>query len=282
MKKKAKILITIILILGILCPIHFTYENTKLQITNYTITNESIPEYFNNFKIAQISDFHNTKNKTLTKDLVDEIKKQNPNIIVLTGDLIDANKIDIDTSINFIKEIKDISPIYFTTGNHEASISKYNTLKEKLEENNVIILESDCIQIKINESEINLIGIDDPRFINDSFIEDKEIIKNEISNTKYNKDNFTILLSHRPEVFATYVENNIDLVLTGHAHGGQIRIPFIGGLVAPNQGLFPKYTSGIFEEENTEMIVSRGIGNSILPFRINNRPELVIVTLNNN
>ncbi len=86
---------------------------------------------------------------------------------------------------------------------------------------------------------------------------------------------------HRPELFDTYVEKELDLVLVGHAHGGQIRIPFIGGIVAPNQGLFPKYTSGIFEESKTTMVVNRGIGNSILPFRINNRPELVIITINN-
>ena len=95
----------------------------------------------------------------------------------------------------------------------------------------------------------------------------------------YNKDIYTILLSHRPELFDTYVSENINLIFSGHAHGGQIRIPFVGGIVAPNQGLFPKYTSGKYEEKNTTMIVSRGIGNSIIPFRINNRPELIVVEL---
>ena len=118
--------------------------------------------------------------------------------------------------------------------------------------------------------------------IHESFVSDSEIIKTELSNLKYDKNQFSILLSHRPEVFNVYVDNKIDLVLTGHAHGGQIRIPFIGGLIAPNQGIFPKYTSGVFEEDATTMIVSRGIGNSILPYRINNRPELVIVTLKKN
>ncbi len=86
-------------------------------------------------------------------------------------------------------------------------------------------------------------------------------------------------MSHRPEYFKTYVNSNIDLVLTGHAHGGQFRLPFIGGLVAPNQGLFPKYDSGLFTENNTNMVVSRGIGNSIIPVRINNRPEVIIINL---
>ena len=92
-------------------------------------------------------------------------------------------------------------------------------------------------------------------------------------------DGLTILLSHRPELFDTYANHNIDVVLSGHAHGGQFRLPFIGGLVAPNQGLFPEYDAGIYTEGNTNMLVSRGVGNSILPFRINNRPEVILIEL---
>ena len=93
-------------------------------------------------------------------------------------------------------------------------------------------------------------------------------------------DCLTVLLSHRPELFDTYVQKGVNLVFSGHAHGGQIRIPFVGGLVAPGQGLFPKYDAGVFAQGNTTLIVSRGLGNSIIPLRINNRPEIVIVTLN--
>jgi predicted MPP superfamily phosphohydrolase len=93
--------------------------------------------------------------------------------------------------------------------------------------------------------------------------------------------NFKILLSHRPELFDLYSENSMDLVFTGHAHGGQIRIPFIGGLIAPDQGIFPKYSSGSYSKDSTTMFVSRGLGNSIFPVRIFNRPEIVVVTLRN-
>ena len=92
-------------------------------------------------------------------------------------------------------------------------------------------------------------------------------------------DGFQLLLSHRPEFMDMYVRYDIDLVLSGHAHGGQFRLPFLGGLYAPSQGFFPKYDAGLFEEENTKMIVSRGIGNSAFPLRFNNRPELVLITL---
>ena len=90
---------------------------------------------------------------------------------------------------------------------------------------------------------------------------------------------YAILLSHRPELFETYAACGVDLVLSGHAHGGQFRLPFIGGLIAPNQGLFPKYDAGLFTDGNTNMIVSRGIGNSIIPIRFNNRPEIVLLEL---
>ncbi len=279
MKKKITTFILIsITIISIFC-IYLYYENNFLKVSNYIISNEKIPSDFNKYKIIQISDFHNTNSKKLTNDLVKKIEKNQPNLIVLTGDLIDANKTGIDTAINFIARINEFAPIYYVTGNHEASTSSYDVLEEKLISNKVTILDNKAEIIKINNSEINLIGINDPKFTSNSYITDSTIVNDSLKPIEYDNTNFSILLSHRPELFDTYVENNIDLVLTGHAHGGQIRIPFIGGLVAPNQGLFPKYTSGKFVKNKTTMIISRGIGNSIVPYRINNRPEMVVITL---
>lgn len=277
--KKRIIIVLIIAIILLLCGFYLEFENTTLQVTNYDISDSKIPEDFNNYKIIQVSDFHNTTSKKLTNDLVEEIKKQKPNIIVLTGDLIDSRKTDVNVAINFIKEIKDIAPVYYVTGNHEARVKEYSELKEQMNSLGINILENKAIVIKQNDSILNLIGIDDPSFVNEFAVPDSEIIRKEINSLDYDKNNYTILLSHRPEAFETYVSENINLIFTGHAHGGQIRIPFIGGVVAPNQGLFPKYTSGKYEQKNTTMIVSRGIGNSIFPFRINNRPELITVEL---
>lgn len=275
------LIIFIVLILICLFCFYLYFQNTKLQISNYDIVDSRIPREFNEFKIIQISDFHNPKSKTLTTDLISEIKKQKPNIIVLTGDLIDSKRTDIDIAINFIKSINDIAPIYFISGNHEASINDYQKLKELLEQNKVIILDNKTEILTLNDSQINLIGIDDPNMSYHPSALDSEKIKSELVVTNYDKNNYSILLSHRPELFNTYVDTKIDLVLAGHAHGGQIRLPFIGGLVAPNQGFLPKYTSGKYIEDKTTMIVSRGIGNSIFPFRINNRPELVAIKLKN-
>lgn len=273
--------IIIILILLIIISFYLYYQNNYLQITNYSIENTKIPKDFNNYKIIQISDFHNTKSNKITKELINTIKQEQPNIIVITGDLIDSKKTNIDISINLIEKLSNIAPIYYINGNHEISSNKYSELKEKLTTQKVTILENQTKTIKLNNSEINLIGINDPTMNYNPYSTEAEIIKSNLKESNYNKENYSILLSHRPEAFNTYVKENIDLVLTGHAHGGQIRLPFIGGVIAPNQGFFPKYTSNKHTKENTTMIVSRGIGNSIIPFRINNRPELVIIDLNN-
>lgn len=278
MKKKALIIFIIIIILIIY---YLHSQNTELQISNYNIVDNKIPKKFNKYKIAQISDFHNTKSSKLTNRLVKEIKKQNPNIIVITGDLIDSKKTDIDIAINFIKKIKGIAPIYFITGNHEANINQYEILEKKLKKENIIILDNKTVILENEGAKINLIGINDPNMYFHPTASDKDKIKDELNESNYDKNNYNILLSHRPELFNTYVDNELDLILSGHAHGGQARIPFIGGLISPNQGLFPKYTSGKYKKDHTTMIVSRGIGNSIIPFRINNRPELVIVQLKN-
>jgi len=276
MKKKA--IIIILIMVALLC-YYLYFQNTELQVSGYDIVDSRIPKEFNEYKIVQVSDFHNTKSNKLTDDLVKEIKIQNPNVIVITGDLVDSRKTNIDVAISFIKRIKDIAPIYFVTGNHESRISKYGVLKEKLEKESVIVLDNKAEILEIYAAKINLIGINDPNMSYHPYALDSEKIKNELTDTNYDKNNYSILLSHRPELFDTYVDSKLDLVLTGHAHGGQVRIPFIGGLISPNQGFFPKYTGGKFKEDNTNMIVSRGIGNSIIPFRVNNRPELVVVQL---
>ena len=281
MKIKTKIIILISIILFFLISLFLYYENNYLQVSNYIIESNKISKDFDGFKIAHISDFHNTKSKKLTNDLVEEIKSSKPNIIVLTGDLIDSYKTNINISISFVKKINNIAPVYYVTGNHESRISDYDELKDKLEKNKVIILDDKLDIIKNDKSVINIIGINDPSFNFKTHSNDSKIIQDSLIPIRYDKNNFNILLSHRPELIETYAKNNFDLVLSGHAHGGQIRIPFIGGLIAPNQGLLPKYTSGIYKMNNTKMLVSRGIGNSLFPFRVNNRPELVIIELKN-
>ncbi len=275
MKKKKIIFLTIIVTMILASSIYFFFENSTLEKTTYEILNDKVNS---ELKIAQISDFHNTKLNTLKEKIINELKSENPDVIMITGDIIDSRREDIDVSLNFIKKIKDIAPIYYVNGNHEIRINNYDELKEGLILNEVNVLENKASIFNKDDTTINIIGINDPSYVHDNYIDDKVIVNKVLDDITYDSNLYTILLSHRPELFDTYKEKDIDLVLTGHAHGGQIRL-FNKGLVAPNQGLFPKYTSGIILSNNTSMITSRGIGNSVLPFRINNNPELVIIKI---
>ena len=172
-----------------------------------------------------------------------------------------------------------IAPCYYVSGNHEARIPEYENLKTGLETAGVVVLENERIALERNGATILLIGVDDPSFQTDYLLGDSPVVMTDALNSLTQKDAYTVLLSHRPELFDTYAASGLDIVFTGHAHGGQFRLPFLGGVIAPNQGLFPKYDSGLYTQGNTNMLVSRGIGNSIIPIRFNNRPEIIVVEL---
>lgn len=274
-------MVFIILIFILIGALYLNYQNTALQISRYAVKDTKIPAGFDGYKIIQISDFHNTHLNSLTDKLVEEINGENPDIIVITGDLIDSRRTDAELSLNLVRRIADIAPIYYVTGNHESRVTEeYSKLKEGLLELGVMILDNKKVLLERKGDAIEIIGVNDPTFSDSAqYIGEAATIADELSALAESQDYYKILLSHRPELFEIYVEAEVNLVFTGHAHGGQIRLPFIGGLAAPNQGLLPKYTSGVYESEDTRMAVSRGIGNSIFPFRINNRPELVIAEL---
>ena len=255
-------------------------DNTNLEITEYYATSSRIPDPFDGFEIAQISDLHNAEFGDENKDLLVLLSQIKPDVIVLTGDLIDSRQTDIEIALDFAGKAVQIAPVYYVTGNHEARISEYEQLKMGLTDLGVVVLENQKVQITKDGESITLMGIQDPSFRTDYLFGDTETVARQaISSLQNASDGFTVLLSHRPELFDLYVGTGMDLVFSGHAHGGQFRLPVLGGLVAPNQGFFPKYDAGQFIEENTTMIVSRGVGNSIIPFRINNPPEIVVVEL---
>ena len=255
-------------------------ENTVLDITSYSLDQDKLPSRFDGFKIAQISDFHNTFNRQLKNRLVSSLKQENPDIIVITGDLIDSRRTSVNCAVKFVEQIKDIAPIYYVTGNHESRKTQYYDLQKKLLEMGVTILHDSLTVLSRETDSIDLIGLDDPCFSQlDTMEEETGNMMAWRINRIRDPDRYTIILCHRPELLKTYAGCNGDLVFCGHAHGGQIRLPHIAGLYAPHQGVLPKYTGGIYREGSTVMVVSRGIGNSLFPFRINNHPNLVIVQL---
>ena len=282
MKGNWKIILPIIVAIILVLVVWIRWGNTALEINEYKIVSNSVPQNFDGFRIAQVSDLHNAEFGEGNSKLLELLSQTEPDIILLTGDLIDSRQTDIEIALTFVREAMKIAPVYFVSGNHEARVIEYEDLKMGLSEAGVNVLENQIVEITREGESITLMGIDDPSFQESYLFGDSEgVAKQAIETLLRVSDGYTVLLSHRPELFELYVETGMDLVFSGHAHGGQFRLPFIGGLVAPNQGFFPKYDAGLFSEENTTMIVSRGVGNSIVPVRFNNRPEIVLVTLRN-
>lgn len=255
------------------------WGNAALELNTYTISSRGLPDAFDGYRIAQVSDLHNAEFGDGNQRLLDMLREAEPEMIAITGDLIDARKTNIAVALAFAEEAVRIAPCYYVSGNHETRVPEYREFKAGLEAAGVTVLDDARVEIEISGKSITIIGVNDPSFLADYLTSDAAVMDRKLSELSSEDAGFTILLSHRPELFDTYAAHDMDLVLTGHAHGGQFRLPLIGGLIAPNQGLFPKYDDGLYSEGNTNMIVSRGLGNSIIPFRFNNRPEVVLIEL---
>lgn len=255
------------------------WGNAALELNTYTISSRGLPDAFDGYRIAQVSDLHNAEFGGGNQRLLDMLREAEPDMIAITGDLIDSRKTNIAVALAFAEEAVRIAPCYYVSGNHEARVPEYRELKAGLEAAGVTVLDDARVEIEISGKSITIIGVNDPSFLADYLTSDAAVMDRKLSELSSEDASFTILLSHRPELFDTYAAHDMDLVLTGHAHGGQFRLPLIGGLIAPNQGLFPKYDDGLYSEGNTNMIVSRGLGNSVIPFRFNNRPEVVLIEL---
>ena len=278
MKINKKLIAPFILVLVLILTVRILWGNTALEVNEYEITSNRIPEAFSGFRIAQVSDLHNAEFGKSNERLITMLSLTCPDIIVITGDLVDSRNTDIEIALEFARQAIKISPVYYITGNHEARISEYEELKMGLEEAGVIVLENEKVTMEREGESLTMIGLDDPSFREDYLFGDAvSVTQSALTELHNESDGYTILLAHRPELFETYSDAGVDLVFSGHAHGGQFRLPFIGGLFAPNQGLFPEYDSGLYTDGITNMLVSRGVGNSLIPLRINNRPEILVV-----
>lgn len=277
--KKSLVMVLSAIMVFVALVIWISWGNSALQINTYTVKSSRLPKAFDSFRILQVSDLHNAEFGSNNEKLLSEIKKAEPDIIVITGDIVDSRKTDVEIAIAFAGKAVKIAPCYYVTGNHESRISDHDYLIAGIEKVGVTVLRDEKVLLERDGEKIFVAGLDDPYFKTDYLFE-KESENTEVRLKRLGKDSeFTVLLSHRPELFEVYCENNIDLVFSGHAHGGQFRLPVIGGLYAPHQGVLPEYDSGMFEKDGTTMIVSRGIGNSVFPFRLNNRPELIVTVL---
>lgn len=262
-------------------------ENKSLQVSHYTIKSKKIPASFDGFKILQLSDLHSKCFGKNNRKLITRIHRENPDIVVITGDMINAKNTENIVFIKLAEELSKSYATYYIYGNHELIISdeELQQIKAQLNSTGVKILNNEKTEIKKGNSKINLYGlwIDLKYYKYGDFNDTKDINYDpvQLENTLGKIDNtaYNILLTHNPFYFQTYSDWGADLTLAGHVHGGVIRIPFLGGVFSPEKKLFPKYDSGTFFLKGKELIVNRGLGDSYSGFRILNRPEISVITL---
>ena len=259
--------------------------NSELLTVDYSVKGRSnTPD----MKIAVISDLHSCKYGENQSELIDAVDAGKPDIVIMTGDIFDRAR-DDSFSNTFLSIISKKYPCYYVTGNHEYRLGPdvYETRMNFIDSLGIVRLSGEFVEFEKNGKSVNICGVEDPKSSQSVYFQEREtydILFEQLKSIKSNSngDNFSILISHRPELFEDYVDYGFDLVLCGHAHGGQIVIPHIAnGLLAPNQGFFPEYAGGEYRKNNTVMIVSRGLARGTVNVpRLYNRPELVFVTIN--
>lgn len=272
--------------------IFYKYETDSLEITKYEIENEKIPKEFNNFKIVQISDLHNKSFGKGNKRLLEKIDSQNPDIVVITGDLVEGDNKNFDVALNLIDELLKKYKVYHIIGNHEQKslIKKhkelYKTYFDKLYKKNIVNLDNEKTKVEKDGKYINIYGLIIPleyypyffkNYENKNMKLEQDFINNKLG--EINRDEYNILLAHTPFFFEDYEKYGVDLVLAGHVHGGIIRLPKVGGLLSPNREFFPKYDFGKYIKNNTTMLLSKGLGGSKVLIRFACKPEIVSITL---
>lgn len=278
MKKRLFIILPLVVIAVVT---FLYYENNAIGITKYQLSSAKLPAGFESYRIVHLTDLHSKSFGKEQSKIARKVRKLRPDLIVMTGDLVDSKRYNAEISLTMMRRMTELAPVYYVTGNHEWG-SRFPALAKGLRELGVHVMRNTNEHVLLGDGEIRIAGVDDPTF-NHKADGDVDRIKDHIAAALQGVDNtreiYTILLSHRPELFSEYVENKFDLTFSGHAHGGQARLPFLGGLVAPGQGFLPKYDGGKYTEGSSTMIVSRGLGNSIIPQRLFNRPEIVLVEL---
>lgn len=288
-KKKSMIGIILLSVIAILILVN-VYENLAVGITTYEV--DKHPQNSCSLRIVQLSDIHMIRSTKQDESIYRKVLNLNPDVIALTGDLVDSNKYGNEEyqrmTIQFCKRLCSIAPVYYVYGNHEIMLlddPENNPFKLGLEAVGVTILNNKMTDVEKNGVHYNLLGVQDPATLYKNpkyaYKEHKTASILEDLFSEIDNENINILLAHRPELFNVYTQDfDIDVTLTGHAHGGQFRIPFSGiGVYAPNQGFLPRYTSGIHMNNGNAMIISRGIGNSVIPVRLFNMPEIVVVDI---
>ena len=251
-----------------------------ISVTRYEYKN---PRITGNFKVVHLTDLHNYQFGIKNHRLVEKVREENPDLIFLTGDMLNEDETRTGICINLVEQLVEIAPVYASLGNHEIGYMNRegnNNLISEIEQTGAVVLNAQYIDTEVNGVPVRIGGVYGYVLAPDQAKGDEQVFMEEFQDT----DRFKILLSHIPEGLLLWKSMeywNVDLVFSGHVHGGQVRLPFIGGLYDPEEGYFPTYTKGMFECGNGTMILSAGLGSSRGRLRINNFPEMVVCEIRN-
>ena len=265
-------------------------------VTRVTAVSADLPAAFAGYEIAQLSDIHSIRSQKQADRILTQVEKLSPDLIALTGDLVDSGYYSRTfgtdgekLTLGLLARLTAVAPVYYIYGNHEMVLLDdpvHNAFRTQVEALGVTLLNNETETIRRGGESISIAGIQDPStlykdasyaFLNGSEAKTRSMLDNVVNGLR--AEDFVLLLAHRPEFFELYVQSDADVILSGHAHGGQVRLPLVGGLYAPGQGIFPQYDAGLYAQDGTSMIVSRGIGNSLFPLRVFNPPEIVAIDL---
>ncbi len=269
-QKHRKLYIAMLVMLAAL--LLFLICNPCMQIVDYFVESDAID---NELTIVVIADLHSCRYGKNQRTLVCAVEETQPDLVLLAGDIFDDN-LSHERARMLVEAMAERYPTYYVSGNHDYWSEEIEEIKQMVRDAGAEVLDGQCANITIGEQSISICGIDDPTYIGE------DAVKTQLEEAATAREaEFSILVAHRPEMIEDYLDYDFDLVVSGHAHGGQWRIPgILNGLYAPDQGLLPEYAAGRYEYEGTVHIVSRGLSRENLPIpRIFNRPELSVIHL---
>lgn len=274
-KKRRWLIAAGVIIFLLLLFIWLMYDSSaNLQVSRYEAASEKLPESFDGFTIVQLSDLHGAQFGSDGTALAEKVRELEPDMIALTGDFV-TDEGDLDAVRQLVSELSEICPVYFVSGNHEFGSGLAQKVRQIMTDAGVKYLSNEFVSIDRGEDSIILGGVEDPLAYAD-MIDPPELARrmNEADPAA-----FKVLLDHRNYWMEEYPDLPVDLILSGHAHGGLVRIPGVGGVIGTDRSLFPDYDAGEYDNGAYTLIVSRGLGNSVPVPRLLNRPEIVVVTL---
>ena len=276
MRKFKRVLFVLLIVFGI----QLYIDANLIEISNYEIASDKVPENFNGYKLLHLSDLHSKEFGEDNNILIQAIDTINPDIILMTGDMVTASDTNFDIFLDFAKNIGVRYECYYIVGNHELDLKNkdYDYIMSTLDEYGVVVLDNETIKLEREGQSLNLYGMwHNAKYYMKDAMFSLDVMETIIGND--DQERFDILLTHNPNHFEVYASWGADLVLSGHIHGGMVRLPYLGPIFSPERTLLPTYSQGEYKLDETSLIVSRGLGRGATGFRLFNRPEIGVIIL---